>query len=214
MAVVRKDTSGKVKVSEMGNGTGLAGGAVGALVGGLSCLLLGPAGMAAGAAVGAAVGVAGTKILVEGSIDKSKIKEVSSALPKGSSGLIVVYDVLPIDEELWKSVDVQQTRDDMLYALAKDMGDSLRAGTACAYMYAVTDDGVIATRTATGEDAMNLQSLIATEEGIATGKVTATEDAIIYECNGTDGIEAAYKAGVVTEDGKATLTEAVAAVDE
>lgn len=41
MAVARKNASGKVKVSEMGNGLGFASGSVGALVGGLSCVLLG-----------------------------------------------------------------------------------------------------------------------------------------------------------------------------
>jgi len=209
MAVACKNASGKVKVSEMGNGLGFAWGSVGALVGGLACILLGPAGMAAGAAVGAAVGVAGTKMLVEDSIDKSKIKDMTNALPCGSSGLILVFDALPIDKELWKTVDVQQVRDDMLYALAKDMGDSLRGGTDCAYMYAVTEEGVIATRVALGEDAANIQGLVATEAAIAGGDVTATKDAIVYECAGTDGIEAAYKAGAVTEDGKAALTAAV-----
>jgi uncharacterized membrane protein len=213
LATARKNAVGKVKVSEMGNGMGFASGSIGALIGGLSCILLGPAGMAAGAATGAAIGVAGTKALVEGSIDKSKVKDMANALPTGSSGLIVVYDTLPIDKELWKTVEVQQTRDEILYALAKDMGDSLRAGTACAYLYALTEDGVIATRTAVGEEALNIQGLIATEAAVAGGQAVATEDAIVYEAAGTDGIEAAYKAGVVTEDGKATLTAAVAAVE-
>lgn len=44
LAVVTKDQVGKVKATEMGNGLGFAGGSVGALVGGLSCVLLGPAG--------------------------------------------------------------------------------------------------------------------------------------------------------------------------
>lgn len=214
LATARKNAVGKVKVSEMGNGMGFASGTIGALIGGLSCVLLGPAGMAAGAAAGAAIGVAGTKALVEGSIDKSKVKDMANALPAGSSGLIVVYDTLPIDKALWKTVEVQQTRAEILYALAKDMGDSLRAGIDCAYMYALTEDGIIATRMAVGEKALDIQGLVATEAAIAGGQVAATEDAIIYEAQGTDGIEAAYKAGVVTEDGKATLTEAVAAVDE
>jgi uncharacterized membrane protein len=179
MAVAKKNAVGKVKVSEMGNGMGFAYGSIGALVGGLSCILFGPAGMAAGAAAGAAIGVAGTKALVEGSIDKSKVKDMANALPTGSSGLIVVYDALPIDKELWKTVEVQQTRDEILYALAKDMGDSLRAGTDCAYMYALTEDGVIATRTAVGEKALDIQGLVATEAAIAAGQVAATENAVI-----------------------------------
>lgn len=159
--------------------------------------------------------MAGTKALVEGSIDKSKIKDIATAFPPQSSGLIVVYDALPIDKELWKTVEVQQTRDEILYALAKSIGDTLRARTAgCAYCYALTEEGIVATRVASGEDALNIQGLVATEAGIAGGETTVTKDAIVYECAGTDGIEAAYKAGVVTDDGKATLTEAVAAVEE
>lgn len=41
LAIARKDESAKVKVSEMGNGLGFASGTIGALVGGLSCILLG-----------------------------------------------------------------------------------------------------------------------------------------------------------------------------
>lgn len=170
--------------------------------------------MAAGAAAGAAIGVAGSKALVEGSIDKSKVKEVTSAFPTSSSGLIVIFDALAIEKELWKMQEVQQVRDDVIYALAKDMGDTLREGQDCAYMYALTEDGIVATRIAIGEEAANIQGLVATEAGIAGGQLLATEDAIIYESAGTDGIEAAYKAGVITEDGKATLTAAAAAVVE
>lgn len=220
MACAKKNATGNVKVSEMGNGLGFAGGSVGALVGGLSCILLGPAGVAAGAAVGAAVGVAGTNALVEGSIDKTKVKALANALPTGSSSIMIIYDVLPIDKQLWKTVEVQQTRDDILYSLAKDMGDTLRAGTDCAYMYAITEEGVIATRTVVGEDALNVQGLIASEAAIAGGEVAVTENAIIYECAGADGanvaVEAAYDAGVITNDGKATLKAyaAAAVVDE
>lgn len=171
--------------------------------------------MAAGAAAGAAIGVAGTKALVTSSIDKSKMKEVGAAFPTSSSGLVVVYDALPIDKALWKSVEVQQTRDEILYQLAKDLGDSLRAGQDVAYMYAVTEEGVIATRMVAGEEALNLQGLIATDASVAGGEVTLTENAIVYEVAGADAtdvsIEAAYDAGVITEDGKAAIKAHVAA---
>lgn len=212
-AVVRSNKSSKLKVKEMASPLAVTSGTAGGVIGALACCLLGPAGVAAGAAVGATIGAAGTKALVEGSLDKKHVKEACAKLPAETSAIILVFQEVVIDKSLWKMDETQQMNDALLTTLATDIAQSLGDGNDVAYLYALTDEGIIATRMAVGDEAADIQGLVGTADGVVAGNVATTPDAVAYDVAGTDGIDAAHQAGVITDDGKATLTEAAAAVD-
>jgi hypothetical protein len=65
----------------------------------------------------------------------------------------------------------------------------------------VTEEGVVAERMAAGEDAADIQGLVATEEGVVVGHAVATEEGVAYEVLAAAGDDVAYEAGVVTEEG-------------
>lgn len=212
-AVVRSDDSAKLKVKEMASPLAVTSVAAGGVIGGLACCLLGPAGVAAGAAIGATIGAAGTKALVDGSLDKKNVKQACANLPAKTSAIILVFQEVAIEKDLWKMQEVQQMNDAMLATLATDIGTSLGNGKDVAYLYALTDEGIVATRMAVGDEAAGIQALVGTADGVVTGNVAMTPDAVAYDVAGTDGITAAHQAGVITDDGKATLKEAAATVD-
>jgi hypothetical protein len=95
----------------------------------------------------------------------------------GSYGLvIVVFEVAAIEKKVWNMVEVQQTRDEILYVLAKDIGDtSLHARQDCAYyFYALIEDDIVAwlpsgrqPRIAMDKEATNIEGLVITGQAIA-----------------------------------------------
>ena len=85
--------------------------------------------------------------------------------------------------------------------MSTDVGNTLRAGQDVAYVFAVTEEGVVAQRRAAGEDAADIEALVITEEGVVVGQAVATEEGVAYEVAASTGDEAAYEAGVATEEG-------------
>ena len=209
VAVIRKNEKGKVKVKETGDMSAGPGAGVGAVVGGLFGLLAGPAGLAAGAAAGAAIGGAGAA-LIDSGLDDKRLKQFGTVLQPSNSAVIAVFDEVKVDKKTMKEVD--QSLDEMVYNLSTDVGDTLRAGQDVAYVFAVTEEGIVAQRRAAGEDAADIESLLITEEGVVVGQAVATEEGVAYEVAATTGDEVAYEAGVVTEEG-AVVVDAYAAAE-
>jgi uncharacterized membrane protein len=202
VAVVRKDEKGKVKVKETGDMSAGPGAGVGAVVGGLFGLLAGPAGLAAGAAAGAAIGGAGAA-LIDSGLDDKRLKQFGTVLQPSNSAVIAVFDEVKVDKATMK--EVEQSLDEMVYNLSTDVGDTLRAGQDVAYVFAVTEEGVVAQRRAAGDDAADIEGLLITEEGVVVGRAVATEEGVAYEVAATTGDEVAYEAGVVTEEGEVVV---------
>jgi hypothetical protein len=141
------------------------------------------------------------------------IKEACMFLPAESSAIILIFQETAIDKALWKMDEVQEVNDAILVSLATNIADTLGEGKDVAYLYAVSDEGIIATREAIGECAADIQGLVGTAGGIVEAQASVSPDGVTYDVAGTDGIAAAHEAGIITDDGKATLEEAAALVD-
>ena len=211
VAVIRKDEKGKVKVKETGDMGGGVGAGVGAVVGGAFGLLAGPAGLAAGAAAGAVIGGAGAAVIDSG-LDNKRLKQLGDVLQPGNSAIIAVFEEVKVDKATMKEVDKGLA--EAVYGLSTDIGDTLRGGQDVAYVFAVTEEGVVAERMAAGEDAADIQGLLVTEEGVVVGQAVATEEGVAYEVAVATEDEAAYEAGVVTEEGEVVVDAYAAAEGE
>ncbi|KPK10462.1 MAG: hypothetical protein AMJ56_07980 [Anaerolineae bacterium SG8_19] len=213
VAVIRKDAKGKVKIKETGDMSGGVGAGVGAVVGGALGILAGPAGLAAGAAAGAVIGGAGAA-LHDAGIPNERLEQIGSVLQPGNSAVIAIFQEARVDKATMKEVDKGAA--EAVYTLSTDIGNTLRSGQDVAYAFAVTEEGVVAERMASGEDAADIQALVVTEEGVAAGAAVATEEGVVYEAAVATEEGAAYETGVVTEEGAvvagvaATEDEAVA----
>jgi len=202
VAVIRKDEKGKVKVKETGDMSGGPGAGVGAVIGGAFGLLAGPAGLAAGAAAGAVIGGAGAA-LIDSGLDNKRLKQIGDVLQPGNSAVIAVFEEVKVDKATMKEVD--QDLAELVYELSTDIGDTLRDGQDVAYVFAVTEEGVVAKRAAVGDEAADIEALVATEEGVVVGRAVATEEGVAYEVAAVTEDEAAYEAGVATEEGAAVI---------
>jgi len=205
VAVIRKDEKGNVKVKETGDMGGGVGAGVGAVVGGAFGILAGPAGLAAGAAAGAVIGGAGAA-LIDSGLDNKRLKQIGDVLQPGNSAVIAVFEEVKVDKATMKEV----TKDlaEVVYGLSTNIGDTLRGGQDVAYVFAVTEEGVVAERMAAGEDAADIQALVATQEGVVVGQAIATDEGVAYEVAAAAGDDVAYEAGVATEEGTAVVDAA------
>jgi len=183
-AVVRCDAKGKVHIKETGDMSTGKGAGVGALIGGVIGLLAGPVGIAA--AAGAAVGAIAAHH--DAGFSKDSLKEIGSALPAGSSALVVTTSK-DFVEAVRKEAPEEETLA-MASDIASEISDQLNARNDILMAMVLTEDGVAATKVVSSPDAVAVFGIAASDEGVIA------------------------RAGVVTEDG-ATVVEAVATpVDE
>jgi uncharacterized membrane protein len=199
LAVIRKDTEGKVKIKETGDMGGGVGATIGAIAGGALGLLAGPAGLAAGAAAGAVIGGAGAA-LHDAGIPDERLELVGDVLGPGNSAIIGIFEQVKVDKKTMKQID--QGAAEAVEALAADIGATLKGGQDVAYALAVTEDGVVAKRGAVGDEAADIQGLVITEEGVVAGAAVATEEGVAYEVVAATEDEAVAEVGVVTEEGE------------
>jgi uncharacterized membrane protein len=202
VAVIRKDARGKVKIKETGDMSGGIGATVGAVVGGGLGLLAGPGGLVAGAAAGAVIGGAGAG-LHDAGIPDERLKEIGGVLGNGNSAFIAIFQEAKVDKATMKEVDKGAA--EAVDSLAADIGSTLQAGQDVAYVFAVTEEGVVAERVASGEEAADIQALFVTPEGAMTASATATEEGIAYEVAAVSEEGVVYEAGVATEEGAAIV---------
>lgn len=200
VAVIHKDKAGKVKVKEAGDLSAGPGAGVGALVGGAFGLLAGPAGFAAGTAAGAAIGGAGAALIDTG-LDNKRLQQIGDILLPGNSAIIVVFEEVEVDKATMK--EAKKDLAAVVTNLSTDISNTLRGGQDVAYLFSVTENGIVASRLAAGEEAANMQTLVAGLEGIVVGQAAATEDSVAYEVAAATEDEAAYEVGVVTGAGTA-----------
>ena len=202
VAVVRKNPEGKVKIKETGDMGAAPGAGIGAVAGGALGLLAGPAGLVAGAAVGAVIGGVGAA-LHDAGIPDDRLEEIGDVLGPGNSAFIGIFDQVKVDKEVMAEVD--QSAAEAVEALAADIGSTLQAGQDVAYVFAATEEGVVARREAAGEGAADIEALVVTPEGVLAGAAVATEEGVAYE------VAAATEDAIVAEHG--VVTEDVAAVE-
>jgi len=202
LAVIRKNPEGKVKIKETGDMSFGPGAGIGAVVGGALGLLAGPGGLVAGAAAGAAIGGAGAA-LHDAGIPDERLEEIGDVLGPGNSAVIGIFEQVRVDKEMMKEID--QSATEAVEALAADIGTTLQGGQDVAYVFAVTEEGVVARREAVGDEAADVQALVVTAEGAVAGAAVATEEGVAYEVAAATEDEVAYEAGVATEEGAAVV---------
>ncbi len=202
VAVIRKDKAGKVKVKETGDLSVSPGAGVGALIGGAFGLLAGPAGLAAGSAAGAVIGGAGAA-LIDSGLDNERLQQIGDVLQPGNSAVIAVFEEVKVDKTTMEEVNQDLAK--VVSNLSADISDTLGQGQDVAYLFAVTEDGIVASRMAAGEEAADIQTLVAGQEGIAFGQAAAVEDSMAYEVAVATEDEAAYEAGVTIDEGTAVV---------
>lgn len=210
MAVIRKDETGKVKVKESGDLSAGPGAGVGALVGGVFGLLAGPAGLAAGTAVGAAIGGTGAA-LIDSGLDNKRLQQIGDVLQPGNSAIIAVFEEVKVDKATMKEVNHDLA--EVVTGLSTDIGATLRGGQDVAYVLAVTESGIVASRMATGEEAADIQALVAGQEGVVLGQAAVVAGGVTYEVAAATEDEIAYEAGVATDEGAAVVDAYAATKD-
>jgi uncharacterized membrane protein len=139
-AVLRKDTQGKLHVSETGDMTGTRGGAIGAVVGAGLGIITGGAALAI-AGVGAVAGGLAAKLRDSGFND-ARLRKLGEGLKPGSSAIVAVIEhtwVKDMEEELRKAGAEVVTE-----AIAADIAAKLEAGQNTAYTAISSDQGFAA----------------------------------------------------------------------
>lgn len=208
-AVVRQDAKGKVHIKETGDMSTGKGGGIGALIGGVVGLLGGPAGVALGAGAGAAIGAISAH--TDGGFSHDSLKEIGNALLPGTSAIAATTSkkfVEVVRRETPKEQTISTARE-----LAAEIHARLTAREDVLLGLVITEEGIAATQVISSPTMVEIFDIAATEDGAAADHVVATEQGVAYEVGATDGTDAAYEAGVVTEDG-ATVVDISVSVDD
>jgi uncharacterized membrane protein len=176
-AVLKKDSKGKITITETADMGGKKGAAIGGVAGGAIGLIAGPA-LLVPAAVGALVGGLVAKMRDTG-FDDARLRKVGDGLKPGSSAIIAVVEhqwVAQIEKELQK-----QGAEVLTEALRDDISSQLEAGHDVAYTALAAEGGFAAGRLAVGDDSADAAVIAATEEGIVAGRFVATKEGIAVE---------------------------------
>ena len=171
-AVLRKDTKGKLHITEtadMGGGKGAAlGGVAGAAIG----LIAGPA-LLVPVAVGALVGGLSAKLRDSGFQDK-RLKEIGDGLKPGSSAIVAVV------EHTWvKQVEAAMAEagaQAFTASLSADIANQLEQGHDVSYTAISSEQGFAASRVASGEDYIEGGQVVVDDSGVYGGRYVATKD--------------------------------------
>jgi len=171
-AVLRKDEKGKLHIKETGDMGGGKGAALGG-VGGAAVGLIAGAALAAPAVVGALIGGLVAKLRDSGFSDE-RLKAIGEGLTPGSSAIIAVVEhkwVAALEEAL-----AEVETDLLTLELQADIAEQLEAGHDVAYSALATQEGFATSRVAAGEDAVEAGFTIVDETGVTTSQFVATED--------------------------------------
>ena len=190
-AVLRKDASGKLHVSEVNDMTGTKGAGVGVVVGAALGILTGGATLAI-AGVGAVAGGLAAKLRDSGFKDE-RLKKLGESLKPGSSAIVALTGDKSLAAEAQKEFRKAGAADVLVEEISADVANQLEAGREVAFTAAASEKGVAMGRAVTGDDLVAVSGVAATEEGIvasnvvvtadgvAAERLTATEDSVTYE---------------------------------
>jgi uncharacterized membrane protein len=172
-AVVVKDTNGKLKITDAKRRT-RKGLMTGGLVGGVLGLLLSPP--AAVVAVGGGV-IGGLVGQLRSVPMKAEMKDIGSALTPGSSAIVAVIEHVWVTqvEAILAAEGAQIIRD----SIKADIAEQLNAGGNVLYSVSSDTTSAEAVRIATTEEAIQISSLVADDQGILLDEsyITTVSDA-------------------------------------
>jgi uncharacterized membrane protein len=203
-AVIRKDEKGKLHIKETADMSTGRGAGIGAVIGGVVGLLAGPVGIALGAGAGAAIG--GLASHGDAGIKDERLEKIGEGLEPGTSAIVAIVEhkwVAAVKKQL-----EEEASDVMAEQLSADIHEQLAAGKEVAYS-AIAAEGVSSvTRTAGDEDEIDQESVVVTEEGVATQTVVANKEGVASETVIITDDSAEVVDAVVTEDG-AVIVDAI-----
>ena len=176
-AVLKKDSKGKIKITETADMGGSKGAAIGGVAGGAIGVLAGPA-LLVPAAVGALVGGLVAKMRDTGFND-DRLRKLGEGLKPGSSAIIAVVEhkwVSDIEKELKK-----QGADVLTESLRDDISAQLEAGHDVAYTALAAEGGFAAGKLAIGQEGAEGAVLAVTDDEVIAGTFVATKEGIAVE---------------------------------
>ncbi|MFC1960970.1 DUF1269 domain-containing protein, partial [Chloroflexota bacterium] len=194
-AVIRKDEKGKIHIKQTADVTGkraTIGGVAGAAIG----LIAGPA-LVVPVAVGALIGGLSAKLKDSG-FSAEHLETLGAGLEPGTSAIVAVVEhtwVAQVEAEL-----AEAAADVVTANLQADIAAQLKAGHEVAYSALSTQEGLMVSREAGGEDEVEGGIVVLTEDATYGARYVATPDGFAVEQL------------LVTEDGAAY--EGIAAVIE
>jgi uncharacterized membrane protein len=147
-AVLRKDSSGKLHVNEIGDMTGTRGGAIGGVVGAGLGILTGGATLAL-AGVGALAGGLAAKLRDSGFKD-DRLKQLGGSLKPGSSAIVAVIEHTWVAEA--KAELERAGAEVVVESIAADIAEQLDAGRDVGYTAVASDEGAAAARVVSDQD--------------------------------------------------------------
>ena len=203
-AVLRKDEKGKLHIKETADVGGGKGAVIGGVAGAAIGLLAGPA-LVVPTAVGALVGGLAAK-LKDGGFKDERLKQVGEGLQPGSSAIIAVVEHKWVDQVLNELA--KAGADAFAEGLGADIAAQLEAGHEVAYTAVASQAGIAAGRVAGGEDEIEGGKVVVDDSGAYGARFVATEDGFAAEAiESTDeGVTAAAVVATAAEgddqDGK------------
>lgn len=195
LAVIRKYVTGSVVIHEFGDMTVGYSATVGMFIGGMSLLMLGPAGVLAGAAAGALLGGAAQAALNEernsesvSSIDKHRLEEVGEILPAGSSALVCVFEDVKVNKGRTKDVKLKKDAklkkgisDLVLLDLEFKMRKALYSGKDIAFAVTIHKDRITAIRMCFNKKANDIKGMMVTKRNASVGRAYVVKEGMSYE---------------------------------
>lgn len=149
-AVLRRDESNKLHITETGDMSGRKGAAIGGIIGATVGLIAAPAVLVAGA-TGALAGGLLAKLRDSG-FPNERLRAIGDSLKPGTSALVAVFEhkwVTQVEQELKK-----YTADVMTEAIKSDIAEQLEAGKDVTYAALTTSDAIVVERAVTPGEPM------------------------------------------------------------
>ena len=197
-AVLRKDERGKLHIKETRDMGGGKGAVLGGVGGAAIGLIAGPA-LVVPVAVGALVGGLAAKLRDSG-FSNQRLEALGIGLQPGTSAIVAVVEhtwVAQIEEAL-----AEAEADVITAEIQADIAQQLEAGHEVAYSAIASEEGLALGRVAGGEDEVEGGALIIDDTGLYGGRFIATEDGFaVEEMAVTDeGIEDVLVVGVIDDE--------------
>jgi uncharacterized membrane protein len=197
-AVLRKDEKGKLHIKETRDMGGGKGAVLGGVGGAAIGLIAGPA-LVVPVAVGALVGGLAAKLRDSG-FSNQRLEALGIGLQPGTSAIVAVVEhtwVAQVEEAL-----AEAEADVITAEIQADIAQQLEAGHEVAYSAIASEEGLALGRVAGGEDEVEGGALIIDDTGLYGGRFIATEDGFaVEEMAVTDeGIEDVLVVGVIDDE--------------
>ena len=197
-AVLRKDHDGKLHITETSDwGTG-RGAAIGGVAGAAVGLIAGPA-LLVPAAVGALIGGLSAKWRDSGQRD-DQLEKLGKDLKPGSSAIIAVAGSASVEQV--KEAFQEAGGDALVEQLGGDIAAQLEADHDVAYTAIATEEGIAVGKVAAGEDDVEGGMVVADDSGLTASQFIATEDGFAVRAVDVDA-----ETGTVTAAGAMGVTE-------